>query len=74
MPDKPGEVYVVVDLRDTPEIVVLSFDDEPMEGFENEDDPEEDPDIDEIADDQQMDQEVDEAVGEEQVDEEVDKV
>jgi len=46
MPDGPGEVHVMVDLLDTPEIMVPNLDDEPMEGLEDhlkdEDDPEED--------------------------------
>jgi len=35
MPDSPGEAHVVVDLPDTPEIMVLSSDDEPVEGLED---------------------------------------
>jgi len=46
MSDSPGEAHVVVDLSDIPKIMVVSSDDEPMEGFEGhleeEDDPEED--------------------------------
>jgi len=34
MPDSSGEAHVVVDLPDTPEIVVDSLDGEPIEGFE----------------------------------------
>jgi len=34
MPDSPGEAYVVVDLPDTSEIMVVSSDDKPMKGFE----------------------------------------
>jgi len=45
MPDSPGEVHVVIDLLDTPEIVVVSSEDEGHQ--EEEDDPEEDQDIDE---------------------------
>ena len=53
MPNSPREIHVVVDLPDTPEIVILSFEDEAMEGFkshmEEKDDPEEDQDIDEAV-------------------------
>ena len=38
MHDSPGEAHMVADLPDTPKIVVHSFDDEPMEGFKDEDD------------------------------------
>jgi len=52
--------------------MVVSSDDEPMEGFEGhlveEDDVEEDKEIDEVVEEQQMDQEVDEDVAEQQVD------
>ena len=45
MPNSPEKAHVVVDLLDTSEIVVLTSDDEPMEGLENhleeEDDPKE---------------------------------
>ena len=45
MPNSPREAHVVVDLPNTPEIMIVSSDDEPMEGFEGhleeEDDPEE---------------------------------
>jgi len=34
MPDSPGEAHVVVDLLDTPKIVVVSSEDDAMEGFE----------------------------------------
>ena len=34
MADHLGEAYMVVDLLDTLQIVVVSFDDESMEGFE----------------------------------------
>lgn len=74
MSDSPGEAHVVMDLPDTSEIVVLSSDDELMEGFEDKDDLEEDQEVDEIAEEQQMDQEVDEAVGKQQVDHKVDEV
>ena len=61
MPNSPGKAHVVADLSDTPEIMVASFDDEPMQGFEGhlkeEDDPEE----------QQIDWEIDEEVGEQEV-------
>jgi len=47
---------VVVDLPDTPEIVVVSFDDEPMAGFEDhleeDDNPEENHKIDEVVEEQ----------------------
>ena len=53
MPNSPGEAHVVVDLPDTPEIVVVSYEDEAMEDFEGymeeKDDPQEDQDIDEAA-------------------------
>jgi len=46
MPDSPWEVFMVVDLLDTPEFMVLTSDDEPMESLkdhlEEEDDLEED--------------------------------
>ena len=46
MPDSPGVARVVVDLPDAPKVVVVSFDSEPMEGFEGhleeEDNPKED--------------------------------
>jgi len=35
MPTSPGEVHVMVDLPDTPEIVVLSPGDEPMDDLED---------------------------------------
>jgi len=69
---------VVVDLPDTLEVVVVSSNDEPMEGFEGhleeEDDLGEDQDIDKVIEEQQMDQEVDEKVGKQQVDQEIDEV
>jgi len=78
MLDSLGEAHVVVDLLDTSEIMVVSFDDEPMEGFEGylekEDDPKEDQDIDELVEEQQMDQEVDDDMGEQQVDQEINEV
>ena len=49
MPDSPREAHVMVDLLNTQEIMVLSYDNEPMEGFEDEDDLEEDQKIDEIV-------------------------
>ena len=59
---------MVVDLPDTPEIMVVSSDDEPMKGFKGhlgeEDDPEEHQEIYEIVEEQQIDQVVDEDVGE----------
>ena len=68
----------MVDLLDTSEIMVISSDDEFMEGLEDcleeENDPEKDQEIDEIVEEQQMDQEVDEVVGEQHVDQEVDEV
>ena len=60
---------MVVDLSNAPEIVVVSSDDEPVEGFDDEDQ-----EIDEKIDEQQTDQEADEAVGEQQVDQEVNEV
>ena len=78
MPDSPGEAHVVVDLRDTSEIIVVSSDDEPMEGFESylkeKYDPEEDQEIDEAVVEQQVDHEVDKTVREQQVNQEVDEV
>jgi len=71
MPNSPGEAHVVVDLSDTREILVVSSEDEAMEGFEGhteeEDDPEEDQDIDEAVMEQQWNQEIDEMVVEQQV-------
>jgi len=68
MPDTPEEVHVVVDLSDTPEIVVLSPDDAPIEGLEDHleevDDPEEDQEVDKVVGEQQIDKEIDEVVGE----------
>ena len=78
MPDSPGEVHVVVDLHDTPKIMVFSPDDEPMEGLEDhlkdEDNPEEDQEIYEVAEEQQINQEIDETVGEQAEDQEIDEV
>jgi len=46
MPNSPEEAHVVAELPDTPEIMMLSSDDEPMEGLGDylveENDPEED--------------------------------
>jgi len=69
MPDSLGEAHVVRDLPNTPEIVVVSFEDEghPKE----EDDSEEDQDIDEVVVEQQWDQEIDEVIVEQQVEQEV---
>ena len=57
---------MVVDLPDTPKIMVLRYDDKPMEGLkdhlEEEDDPEEDQEIDEVVEEEQMNQEVEEDV------------
>ena len=47
MPDSLGEAHVVIDLPDTPEIVLVSSEDEGHQ--EEEDDPEEDQDIDEVV-------------------------
>ena len=55
MPDSPGEVHAVVDLPDTPEIVVVSSKDE---GHSEE----EDQDIEEVVVEQQWDQEIDEMI------------
>ena len=59
MPDSHGDAHMVVDLPDTPEIVVLSSNDELMEGvedhLEDEDDPEEDQEIEEVREEQQID-------------------
>jgi len=55
---------VVIDLLDTPEIVVVSSGDEGH--LEEEDDPEEDQDIDEAVVEQQWDQEIDEMIVEQQ--------
>ena len=58
----------MVDLPNTPEIVVLSRDDEPMEclkdRLEDENDPKEDKEIDEVGKEQQIDHRIDEAKGE----------
>ena len=51
MPDSLGEAHVVIDLPDTPEIVLVSSEDEGHQ--EEEDDPEEDQDIDEVGVEQQ---------------------
>jgi len=57
----------VVDLLDTSEIMVISSDDELMEGLEDcleeENNPEKDQEIDEIVEEQQIDQEIDEIGG-----------
>ena len=49
---------MVVDLPDTPKIMVLRYDDKPMEGLkdhlEEEDDPDEDQEIDEIMEEQSI--------------------
>jgi len=78
MPDSLGEAHVVVDLPDTPEIVVVSFEDDAMEGFEGhleeEDDPEEDQDINEAVVEQRLDQEIDEVVVEQLVEQEAAEV
>jgi len=60
MPDSLGEAHVVIDLPDTPEIVLVSSEDEGHQ--EEEDDPEEDQDIDEVGVEQQWDQEIDEMI------------
>ena len=66
MPDSSGSAHAVVDLPDTPKIVVVSSQDEAMEGFEGhleeEHDPEEDQAIDEAVMEQQWDQKIDEMV------------
>jgi len=53
MPDGPGEAHVILDLPDTLEVMVVSSDDEPMEGLEGhleeEDDLEERQEIDEVV-------------------------
>ena len=53
MTDSPGEVHMVVDLPDTLKIMVLSPDDESIEGLEghleDEDDREEDHEINEVV-------------------------
>ena len=63
MHDSPGEAHVVVDLPDALEIVIVSSDDEPMEGFKGhlaeEDDTKEDQEINEVVVEQQVDQEID---------------
>jgi len=60
---------VVIDLPDTPEIVMVSSEDEGH--WEEKDDPEEDQDIDEAVVEQQWDQEIDEMIVEQQVEREV---
>jgi len=45
MPDSPGEAHMVIDLPNTPDLLVISSGDEGHQG--EEDDPEEDQDIDE---------------------------
>ena len=69
MPDSPGEAYVVIDLPDTPEILVVSSEDKGHQ--EEEDDPKEDQDIDEAGVEQQWDQKIDEMIVEQQADQEV---
>jgi len=51
MSDSPGEAHVVIDLPDTPEIMVVRSEDEGHQ--EEEDDPKEDQDIDEAVVEQQ---------------------
>ena len=58
IPDNPRKAHVLVDIPNTPVIVVVSSDDEPMGGFDSEDGPKEDQEIDEKVEEQQMDQEV----------------
>jgi len=72
MPDSPKEAQVVIDLPDTPEIVVISSKDEGHQ--DEEDDPEEDQDIHKAVIEQQWDQEIDEMIVEQQVEQEVDNV
>jgi len=43
MPNNPGEAHVVIDLPDTPEVMIVSSENEGHQ--EEEDDPEEDQDI-----------------------------
>jgi len=78
MPDSPGKAHVVVDLPNTLKVVVVSSNDEPMQGFEGhleeEDDPEKDQEIDEVVKDKQMDEEAEEDVGQQQVVQEIDEV
>ena len=58
---------MAVDLPDTPEIMVLSSDDKPMEGLadhlEEKDDLEEDQEIDKIVEEQPIDEEIIDVVG-----------
>jgi len=65
---------VVVDLPDTPKIVAVSSDDEPMDGFEGYLEEEDDQEINEVVDEQQMDHEVDKAARKQQVNQKVDEV
>jgi len=62
---------MVVDLPDTPEIVVASYKDEAIEDFEDhleeEDDPKEHQNINEVMTEQQWDQEINEMIVEQQV-------
>jgi len=51
MPDSPGEAHVVIDLPNTPDLVVISCGDEGHQ--DDEDDPEEDQDSDEVGIEQQ---------------------
>ena len=64
MPDSAGRAHVVVVLPNTPEVMVVSSNDEPIADFEGhldeEDDLEEDQELDEVVKEQQMDQEVEE--------------
>ena len=66
MPNSPGKARMVVHLTDTPEIAVVSSEDEAIEGFdghlEEEDDPEEDQNVNEAVLEQQWDQDIDEMV------------
>jgi len=52
MPDSPGEAHVVIELPDTPDLVVISSGDEGHQGEEDDlekDDPEQDQDIEEVG-------------------------
>ena len=68
----------MVDLPDSPEIVIVSYEDEAMEGFkghlESEEDPKEDQDIDEAVVEQQCNQEIEDRVVEQQVEQEANEV
>jgi len=66
---------VVIDLPNTPDLVVISFGDENHQGEEEDpekDDPVEDQDIDEVGVEQQWEQEAEELMGEQQSQQEVD--